>query len=219
MGDEDTRPWVATTSRTLRRILLTLGGSCLALGVAVGLPAVVEHDELRSAWAEVRGTDVARSDRLYEASRRAHRKAGAGGLLGAVGALLLIAGWRSMEHRQASSARADLRVWVATAADGAAFLALLGLALLDDGESASLHALSAAAPALAFVPVAPLPWGRSLGLGLTRLRSSPGPRGILAAALIPVGLLAAPFGLALPGARALHLRLAGMHVVAGEADC
>lgn len=204
----------------IRAFFLVLGGFSVAASVAVGVPALVEHAELRAQWESVRGTDAERSDRLYEASRRAHRRAGVAGLLGALGALLLVSGWRKIEPTPGrGEARADLRVWMATGVDGAAFVLIGALALVDDGESASLHVLSAAAPALAFLPVAALPWGRSLGLTATRLRSSPSPRGFLAAVLLPLGVVAAPFGLAFRGARALHLRLAGMNVVAGETGC
>ena len=202
----------------MRVILLVLGGLSVAGSVALGVPAWVEHAELRGRWEQVRGVDPERSDRVYAASRSAHRKAGVGGLLGGLGALLLVAGWRRIEGVERAS-RTDLRVGLATAADGAAFLLVGALAFIDDGESAPLHALSSAAPALAFLPVAPLTWGRSLGLGLMGLRCAPSPGGILAAALLPLGLLATPLGLVFPGARALHLRLAGMHVVADEAGC
>ena len=200
--------------------LLMGGGLCVAASVAAGVPALVEHAELRGAWERARGTDAERSDRLYDASREAHQQAGVGGLLGAFGALCLLMGWRRIQPaRDLGTPRDDLRVWLATAVDGAGFMLLGSLAFLDDGESGSLHALACAGPVLAFLPVAALPWGRSLGLELTRLRCSPSARGILAALLLPLGLLCLPFGLVFRGARTLHLRLAGMHVVAGGAGC
>ena len=200
--------------------MLISGGLCVAAGVAVGVPALVDHAELRGEWERARGTDARRSDRLYTASRTSHERAGVGGLSIGLGALCLLAGWRKIVPSPSdASRRDDLRVWLATIVDGAGSVLLGALAFLDDGERAALHALSSAAPVLAFLPVAALPWGRSLGLQLARLRCSPTPRGILAALLLPLGVLAAPLGLAFRGARSLHLRLAGMHVVAGETGC
>ncbi|MEO0325226.1 MAG: hypothetical protein AAF447_19875 [Myxococcota bacterium] len=137
----------------LSRALLLLGAALVAFGAARALDAALSHAPLRARWETARDAgDALASDRAYAASRDAHERAhGAGRLLG-FGFLLL--GLRARPRR------VGLRVGLVLAG----VLAAAALSL-DDGESAVLRTLTAAAP------------GTAVGLFLAGLGGGFAPRG------------------------------------------
>lgn len=104
-----------------------------------------------------------------------------------------------------------LRVAAASTLDALLGGALLALHWLDAGESASIRALTAAAPWLAALPFAPLVAGSTLGMRLAGLRADGGARALIALALWPLASLS-PLGLLARPLAALHLRVAGLEV-------
>lgn len=155
--------------------LLALGGILLAAGVSLGLPALTNYADERSAWrdvsenVEIGGYDAALSDSLYRASEETRLDAEWAGLIVTVGWLFLLAGWTPQDELALPARR-----WRITLIDGFFAWSLFLLAgwgesfgFWDTRESAWAAALSNAAIALFFLPYAPLFAGRSIGLSLT----------------------------------------------------
>lgn len=212
-----------------QRLLLSLGGLSVAVSVAIGLPAVVEHAHARASWSELAvqapGSSAlaARSDRAYARVRSLHRQAGLGGKLAGLGVVLMLAAWRRPQSLPDSAAPVGRRAWIATILDAVAMSLLGALLWVDDAESAVLHGLVAAAPCLMVAPIAPLMWGRSLGLASQGLgvgnRDPSLFRGVFAIILFPLAALASPLGVVFPSLRAWHLKTAGLGVVATGPGC
>ncbi|MCB9634706.1 MAG: hypothetical protein H6721_21475 [Sandaracinus sp.] len=220
------------------RLLIALAAfGCVAFGIARGVPAWLAHADARATYeqesARVGREDysAARSDEAYARARASHAETGYAALLVALGLVFFGALDRPrIAHPPNEAPRAsrppdppDALARAASALRSRAVLGLLvdvtligtgvGLAFLDDAESATLHAVARAAPLVA-VGGEWVALGRgstfglrSVGLGVDRASLM---RAGLAMLTLPFAAALVPFTLG--RSATWHLRLAGLDV-------
>ena len=188
----------------------------VAASLAVSIAAISEHDAERARWEHHRSAieteryDAAASDRAYDASRRAHRRAGWSAMLFVASVCLMLAlGEGAPEPRIRSGDVGALRRNTATGIDLGIAIAIATAWWLDDAESALLHALASSAPILALASHA-LPLhlaGRTAGMAATGLRArTTRGQAWAASALLPMAIL----GVLRPSWAGLHWRAVGV---------
>jgi hypothetical protein len=223
----------------MTRLLLAVAAfACVALGVARGVPALLAHDEARTAYEEVSahvGTteyDAAQSDRVYARARLAHERTGYGAFLVALGLVLFgvlahprlalapddglrtslppeeLAALAAAANAKATTVRR--RAPVAMLLDLAVLGLGVALAFVGEAESAWWHALAWSGPVLVIGGQWAL-LGRGGSVGLRTLGLAVDCASLTRAAF---ALLALPFAaLLLPFTRGRsstgHLRLVG----------
>jgi len=193
-----------------RRGVLVVGGALLAAGIAATVSGVHGHVDARAAWlaeAARQGRpsyDASASDAAYHRSREAWDRAGLGGRLVGLGALVFLLGIGRERPRSLAAPSAG-RLRASHLLDVALTALPLGVLLLDDGESAALHALRLGLPSFAAAPWVALARGASPGMRALRLTATNvGLRALPAALLSPLALLVPTAG--------WHLRASGVEV-------
>lgn len=194
------------------KIARVIGALLVAGSLATLIGAVSEHDAERARWALERSRiesheyDARASDRAYARSREARRNAGWSALGLVLGVWLVLS---DLGAARRAPTLTTLQRNLASLIDLTLVGGIATLTLIDDGESALLHALAWAAPAAALACHAlPLQRGQTLGLALARARLPPvGPgAALLASVLLPLAIA----GVLRPSWSALHWRLAGV---------